>query len=589
MTCAAALRGILAGFVVLATWWSPAAAAPVPIETTSLTLRDDATPPIDARRRRLSFRSSTRRAAAASRIVPPLPGGPDDPTLVGATLFVANAASSGEIVRVELPAPGWQAQGSLQRPRGFVFRDRAPDAPVTQVTIAPDQLSVRANGAGWTYTLDEPQQSRVAVRLDLGGSAWCAAAMARTSGKPPSTTANDAPGKFTAQAKSPPPALCPVNRLQVTNGFGSGIYPVGSTVHVFAAVRPQDQLVTGWSGDADLLDDPDEWHATLLMPSTDASVAATIVDRPTTLAVSTFTGSTSRPKTVRSLIPANPRGLVLFLHGTGGGSTFITKDEAFYVALRALESGYGVLGTEAEEAVAGDLNGDGKERWDASLAAGNVDLANLDTLIASLRASGAIGPETPLLALGMSNGGSMAVTLGAVASAASAASFPELRFAAVLSFCADGRFAAVASTATPTAWLMCANDDNDEVDNAAAAANSAALAARGVATLFAAHAASPLHDERFVRVPGIALATSRALAAELRAAGFVGGDGFFVTPTDDIVAAVTAAPALLPSLVALPGGARLDVIGQVKAIQAEHQMFSDWASRAIAFFAAHTP
>ena len=492
-------------------------------------------------------------------------------------------------MRVELPAVGWQAQGSAQRPRGFVYRDRAPNAPVAQLTLAPDQLVVRATGAGWTYTLDEPQQTRVALRLDLGGSEWCAEAAARASGNPPSTAASDAPGKFTARVKSPPPALCALNRLAVADGYGSGTYPAGSTVHVFAAVRPQDQLVTGWTGDPGLLADPDEWHSTLVMPLADASVTATIVARPTTLAVSTFTGSTSRQKTVRALIPLNPRGLVLFLHGTGGSSAFITKDEAFYVALRALESGYGVLGTEAEEAVAGDLNGDGKERWDASLAAGNVDLANLDTLIASLRASGAIGPTTPLLALGMSNGGSMAVTLGAVASAPSAASFPELRFAAVLSFCADGRAAAVATTDTPTAWLMCANDDNDEVDNVAAAANSAALAARGVATLFAAHAASPLYDERFLRVPGVALATSQALATELRAAGFVGTHSFFVTPTDDIITAVTADPALLPSLVALPGAARSDVIGQVKAMQAEHQMFSDWAQRAIAFFDTHTP
>jgi len=39
----------------------------------------------------------------------------------------------------------------------------------------------------------------------------------------------------------------------------------------------------------------------------------------------------------------------------------------------------------------------------------------------------------------------------------------------------------------------------------------------------------------------------------------------------------------------LPGAARSDVIGQVKAMQAEHQMFSDWAQRAIAFFDTHTP
>jgi hypothetical protein len=84
----------------------------------------------------------------------------------------------------------------------------------------------------------------------------------------------------------------------------------------------------------------------------------------------------------------------------------------------------------------GDLNSDGKLRWDASLASGSVDLGNLDSLIASLRAS-APSSDDPLLVLGMSNGGSMAVTLGSRASA-SAAAFPDLRFAAAIVLCRGG-------------------------------------------------------------------------------------------------------------------------------------------------------
>ena len=189
-----------------------ARAATVLVETTSLMLRDDATPPLDPRHRKLTFRSSTTRAAA-NRIVPPAPGSADDPTLAGATLHVANAAGSGEIVHVALPAIGWAAQGTAAHPRGFVFRDRSPNAPVSQVTIGPDRITVRATGAGWTYTLDEAQQGRVALRLDLGGSVWCGDAAARASGNPPSTASSDAPGRFSAQSKSPPPAVCALNRL----------------------------------------------------------------------------------------------------------------------------------------------------------------------------------------------------------------------------------------------------------------------------------------------------------------------------------------------------------------------------------------
>ncbi|MBY0275703.1 hypothetical protein K2Z84_10190 [Candidatus Binatia bacterium] len=562
-------------------------AAPVLIEATSLTLRDDVAAPVDARKRKLVFRSSTSRAAAASRIVPPSPGAADDPTLAGATLYVANAAGSGEIARIALPSSGWTAQGTASRPRGYRFTDRSPGAVVPSLTIAPDRISLRASGESFVYTLDEPQQGRIALRLDLGGASWCTEAPARATGNPPSTASNDAPGRFTAQAKSSPPALCTLNRLTVGNGYGSGTYPAGSTVHVFAAVQPQSQLVTGWTGDTSLLAEPDEWHTTLVMPAADASVAATIASRPTTLAVTTFTGSTTRAKTVRAKVPPGARGLVLLLHGTNGGDGFILQDETFAVALRLLEAGYGVLGTEAEESVAGDLNGDGKKRWDAGLTTANVDFANLDALIAALRAAGTIGPTTPLFVLGMSNGGSTSLSLGAVAASPVAASFPNLRFAAVISFCADGRATAAAITTTPTAWLMCGNDDNPEVDNAAAAVNSAGLAARGIPTAFALHPAAPLYDERFARVAGVSAATSRAIAAELRAAGFLAADGFFTLSTDDLVAAVTATPSLLPTLVALSGAQKSDVIDQVRAAQAEHQMYSDWAARAVAFFDAH--
>ena len=377
--------------------------------------------------------------------------------------------------------------------------------------------------------------------------------------------------------------------LTVSNGHGSGVFPVGQTVHVWAAARPQDQLVTGWTGDTSLLREPQEWHSSLVMPHRAVALAATIVDRPTTLATTSFTGSTSRAKTVHSSIPPSPRGLILFLHGTGGSHQFILGTETFPLVLRALESGYGVLGTEAEESVAGDLDGDGKERWDASLSPGNLDFANLDALLAELRATGAISPTTPLFALGMSNGGATSVSLGAVGAAGVAASFPTLRFRGVVSHCASGRTSAVAITTTPTAFLLCANDDNGNVDNDAAIANAATLTSRGIPTLLDLHPASPLYDARFAREATIPLATSAALAGEIRAAGFVDPAGFFALPTSAMIAAITANPALTPVLTGLPPASQGDVVDQIRAMQAEHQMYSDWAARAIAFFDAHNP
>ncbi len=206
-----------------------------------------------------------------------------------------------------------------------------------------------------------------------------------------------------------------------------------------------------------------------------------------------------------------------------------------------------------------------------------------------MRRLGAVAATTPLFAIGMSNGGAASVSLGAIGASPVAAVYPELRFGAVVSHCAEGRASAVALTTTPTGWLLCGNDDNPEVDNGAAVANSAALAARGIPTVVDLHPASPLYDERFAREPGIAPATSQALALELRAAGFVGADGSFTQSTAAITAAVTANPALLPTFVSLAPSVRNEVVDQIRAMQAEHQMYSDWAMRAVAFLDAHNP
>ena len=116
-------------------------------------------------------------------------------------------------------------------------------AAIAKATVKADLISLRGGGAAFGYSLDEPQQGRVSVRLAFGETVWCADAPAKPSGSPPSTAHSDRPGTFTAQPKSPAPASCPVGAptfaLTVANGYGSGVYPAGSTVHVWAAVRPQ--------------------------------------------------------------------------------------------------------------------------------------------------------------------------------------------------------------------------------------------------------------------------------------------------------------------------------------------------------------
>ncbi len=362
--------------------------------------------------------------------------------------------------------------------------------------------------------------------------------------------------------------------LVVDGGFGSGIYPAGAQVHVWAAVTPtMEELVTSWDGDAALLQDPGEWHTTLTMPAHDVALSATPIQTLMPLTVETIEGH-ERPKTVRHHIPEDPVGIVLFAHGTGGSGAMIEGIEATYLAHVLGRAGFGVWSTDAEEVDAGDTDGDGKIRWDASLSPDNVDLLNVQRILDQFEADGRIDADTPRLALGMSNGGAFSVTAGA-----------GLELDAVASYCASGRDAAVEATEAPTAWFLCEFDGNDQMDNDQAAAHHQTLLDRGIPTELHVHGPSPLYDQRFGRIPSLG-PTSTAIADELRDAGHVDGDGFVIDDAETIAAAVLATPGDYPVLSGLSGEEQLAVAGQVRIMTADHRLYDDYARRMLAFFEA---
>jgi len=186
-----------------------APSAPVLVPTQQLTITDDVVPPTNPSRRHFSFESDTR-GNRMHRIVPAAPGSAGDPREGGGRLFVYNSnpapASPTDAVTVLLPAERWRPHGK----NGYSYRDDTPGAPVSQVVVKPDALAIRGGGAGWTYTLDEPAQGRIAVRLELGADpGWCADAPARVCSSARPTARCDRAGSFTAQPHSPAPTGCP--------------------------------------------------------------------------------------------------------------------------------------------------------------------------------------------------------------------------------------------------------------------------------------------------------------------------------------------------------------------------------------------
>ncbi|HEV7731177.1 MAG TPA: hypothetical protein VGR62_03400 [Candidatus Binatia bacterium] len=156
----------------------------------------------------LAFSARTKNDAAANRITPPPQQTAFDPTIHGAALHVYNAGFTTDAVVVPLPSSGWTVAGSAKKPKGYRFR--AKGGAVRSVILGPDRIEVRGRAG---YTLDEPAQGRVAVRLVpglFGGGGWCASAPARARGRQQSTAKDDRPGRFVGARNAPAPAACPI-------------------------------------------------------------------------------------------------------------------------------------------------------------------------------------------------------------------------------------------------------------------------------------------------------------------------------------------------------------------------------------------
>ena len=127
---------------------------------------------------------------------------------------------SGEQIEVDLPASGWLPLSS-----GWRFAGDSSD-PVQSVVVKDGSITLRGGGSTWTYTLDEPAQGRLALRLTLGsGVTWCIDSPAKLSGRPPSSARNDTVDKFLGASRQQAPQVCPVAPL---GGSPSGAFLDGT-------------------------------------------------------------------------------------------------------------------------------------------------------------------------------------------------------------------------------------------------------------------------------------------------------------------------------------------------------------------------
>jgi hypothetical protein len=138
---------------------------------------------------------------------------------------------------------------------------------------------------------------------------------------------------------------------------------------------------------------------------------------------------------------------------------------------------------------------------------------------------------------------------------------------------------------------MCGRDDNPEVSLGEARANEARIRSLGVPTEYKESTPTPLYDERFMRVPDVSAETSRRMAGELRAAGYVDSKGFLNRDTDGMALEIidAANASRFPTFRSLPDLTARRVRQQLKVMAGEHSQYADLASSNVMFFERYLP
>ena len=314
--------------------------------------------------------------------------------------------------------------------------------------------------------------------------------------------------------------------VTVTNGYGSGTFNAGDTVHIWAKELKQDTVFTYWSGDTTLLNYPNEWHQLFIMPNKNVSFTAnfdTLIPSATLQSENIQGADTIKP--VLYYFPQNPIGVVFLFHGTAGNmNIWVEGADNRQITKDLMYNNFAVVITEAEEITRNtDIDKSGVLRWITGSAdpkfiteSNNIDIQNISALIDTFETRGLMPVGINKFAIGMSNGASFSGTVSRA-----------LGFKAATPYCAPGILEVYANTSTATQWCMAKFDDNPNVGIQGyynAQSLSDLLDSLGVCTQTTyLNDRSPIYPEVFMRTNYLSLQQSEAIYNEL------GNSGFFDT------------------------------------------------------------
>ena len=365
--------------------------------------------------------------------------------------------------------------------------------------------------------------------------------------------------------------------LEVENGYGSGEFSSGDTVHIWSNATHGFTVFTNWTDLNNVLHDNDEWHTTFVMPSEDVSITGnyTLLDN-ISLNYEQIQCVNSI-KNVYYAIPENHIGVIFLFHGTGGhGSAWFTKIENINFTKDALERNFIVIATDSEETTLGDLNNDGYLRW-LTLPPNvnnNIDIGNVSALIDTFKNRNVINNSDPIFALGMSNGSNFSPSVSYA-----------LDFNGTAAYCSKGIPELYEVSNIPTIFLIAENDNVS--DNAITIENYNLLVQREINTDLYRNISKPLYPERFMRIDDIDYNTSISIFYEIDSAGFL-TDDMLVLGFDNLLQIMLSNESMFPVYNNLSINLQYGINGQLKNTLAEHAFFSDYNNNVLDFFISNS-
>ena len=368
--------------------------------------------------------------------------------------------------------------------------------------------------------------------------------------------------------------------VTILNGYGSGMYKVGDSVHVWAKNCLANETFNNWTIDSSILNGLNEWHSWFIMPAKNVNLTANIKTINYQLNYEKIKGK-SVLKNVYYFFPSGHKGIVYLFHGSNGSASNWTKNYENTALIKDLISeGLAVVFTEAEEvSLNNDSNGDGSLRWNTSTldSSSNLDFANIKAISDTFYNRGYSNRSIPRYCIGQSNGGSASIAV---------ASFFKMK--ACVAYCASGGATSSIINTTNTPIKFCLQQwDNNSVmgqqGNANAISNSDALKLRGVCSVFNINRSSPVYPSRFSRNVLISENVSSLIFNELKSNNLLTDKNLLKGYAQNVWDAVKLTPQKFPTIAALNSDQIAVIDEQLSSTSADHQFYSDANKKTIHF------